>query len=183
MIVTEGVNTVSYTLDEGLIEFGTAVDDGDYDRYVLTPIVSWQKISPSLWLSSSWMCIWSSNHMLLFWVGLAVTAGRAEQARCPFIQQLPPARLEGFFRAPWPAGRSIIYIIYNLFTVSGFERHQNDSSLSLASLLVLRSSSWTLHCCSELRHIKWSQPPYKGFWWLALLFTLKVWSVLNSVSL
>lgn len=30
--VTEGVNTVSYTLDEGLIEFGTAVDDGDYDR-------------------------------------------------------------------------------------------------------------------------------------------------------
>lgn len=32
--VTEGVNTVSYTLDEGLIEFGTAVDDGDYDRYV-----------------------------------------------------------------------------------------------------------------------------------------------------
>lgn len=32
VIVTEGVNTVSYTLDEGLIEFGTAVDDGDYDR-------------------------------------------------------------------------------------------------------------------------------------------------------
>ncbi|KAM9354646.1 intraflagellar transport protein 172 homolog isoform 1-T1 [Pholidichthys leucotaenia] len=32
VIVTEGVNTVSYTLDEGLIEFGTTVDDGDYDR-------------------------------------------------------------------------------------------------------------------------------------------------------
>ncbi|KAM3602576.1 uncharacterized protein V6R79_006682 [Siganus canaliculatus] len=32
VIVTEAVNTVSYTLDEGLIEFGTAVDDGDYDR-------------------------------------------------------------------------------------------------------------------------------------------------------
>ncbi|KAM9339048.1 intraflagellar transport protein 172 homolog [Symphorus nematophorus] len=32
VIVTEGVNTVTYTLDEGLIEFGTAVDDGDYDR-------------------------------------------------------------------------------------------------------------------------------------------------------
>ncbi|NXP39291.1 IF172 protein, partial [Leiothrix lutea] len=30
VIVSEGVNTVSYTLDEGLIEFGTAVDDGDY---------------------------------------------------------------------------------------------------------------------------------------------------------
>ncbi|KAE8286539.1 Intraflagellar transport protein 172-like protein [Larimichthys crocea] len=32
VIVTEGVNTVTYTLDEGLIEFGTAVDDEDYDR-------------------------------------------------------------------------------------------------------------------------------------------------------
>ncbi|XP_076011253.1 intraflagellar transport protein 172 homolog [Genypterus blacodes] len=32
VLVTEGVNTVTYTLDEGLIEFGTAVDDGDYDR-------------------------------------------------------------------------------------------------------------------------------------------------------
>ncbi|KAG2468228.1 IF172 protein, partial [Polypterus senegalus] len=32
VIVTEGVNTISYTLDEGLVEFGTAIDDGDYDR-------------------------------------------------------------------------------------------------------------------------------------------------------
>ncbi len=32
VIVTEGVSTVTYTLDEGLIEFGTAVDDGDYER-------------------------------------------------------------------------------------------------------------------------------------------------------
>ncbi|XP_033977130.1 intraflagellar transport protein 172 homolog [Trematomus bernacchii] len=32
VIVTEGVSTVTYTLDEGLIEFGTAIDDGDYDR-------------------------------------------------------------------------------------------------------------------------------------------------------
>nr|XP_015199735.1 PREDICTED: intraflagellar transport protein 172 homolog [Lepisosteus oculatus] len=32
VIVTEGVNTVSYTLDEGLIEFGTAIDDGDFYR-------------------------------------------------------------------------------------------------------------------------------------------------------
>uniref|UniRef100_A0A8D0C2Z7 IFT80/172/WDR35 TPR domain-containing protein n=1 Tax=Salvator merianae TaxID=96440 RepID=A0A8D0C2Z7_SALMN len=34
VIVTEGVNTMSYTLDEGLIEFGTAIDDGDYYRAV-----------------------------------------------------------------------------------------------------------------------------------------------------
>lgn len=32
VIVIEGVNTVSYTLDEGLIEFGTAIDDGDFNR-------------------------------------------------------------------------------------------------------------------------------------------------------
>uniref|UniRef100_A0A8C0FR79 Intraflagellar transport protein 172 homolog n=1 Tax=Bubo bubo TaxID=30461 RepID=A0A8C0FR79_BUBBB len=32
VVVSEGVNTVSYTLDEGLIEFGTAIDDGDYHR-------------------------------------------------------------------------------------------------------------------------------------------------------
>jgi intraflagellar transport protein 172 len=32
VIVDEGVNTVSYTLDEGLIEFGAALDEKDYDR-------------------------------------------------------------------------------------------------------------------------------------------------------
>ena len=32
VIVAEGVTNVSYTLDEGLIEFGTAIDDGDYYR-------------------------------------------------------------------------------------------------------------------------------------------------------
>ncbi|XP_075811161.1 intraflagellar transport protein 172 homolog isoform X1 [Microtus pennsylvanicus] len=31
-MVTEGVMTVVYTLDEGLIEFGTAIDDGNYTR-------------------------------------------------------------------------------------------------------------------------------------------------------
>nr|CAB3255301.1 intraflagellar transport protein 172 homolog [Phallusia mammillata] len=34
VLVQEGVNTVTYTLDEGLIEFGTATDDGDFDRAV-----------------------------------------------------------------------------------------------------------------------------------------------------
>ena len=33
--MNEGVNTVAYTLDEGLIEFGTAVDDGDFGRCAL----------------------------------------------------------------------------------------------------------------------------------------------------
>lgn len=34
VVVQEGVQTVSYTLDEGLIEFGTAIDDGDFERAV-----------------------------------------------------------------------------------------------------------------------------------------------------
>ena len=34
VVVNEGVTTVSYTLDEGLIEFGTAIDDGDFARYI-----------------------------------------------------------------------------------------------------------------------------------------------------
>lgn len=32
VLVSEGVTSVSYTLDEGLIEFGTAIDDGDHAR-------------------------------------------------------------------------------------------------------------------------------------------------------
>ncbi|CAH1772611.1 unnamed protein product [Owenia fusiformis] len=34
VLVKEGVTTISYTLDEGLIEFGTAIDDGDFGRAV-----------------------------------------------------------------------------------------------------------------------------------------------------
>ena len=34
VVVNEGVGTVSYTLDEGLIEFRTAIEDGDYQRAV-----------------------------------------------------------------------------------------------------------------------------------------------------
>jgi len=34
VIVNEGVTNISYTLDEGLIEFGTAIDDGDFVRYL-----------------------------------------------------------------------------------------------------------------------------------------------------
>jgi intraflagellar transport protein 172 len=33
IIVEDGVNQVAYTLDEGLIEFGTAMEDGDLLRF------------------------------------------------------------------------------------------------------------------------------------------------------
>ncbi|CAL1585627.1 unnamed protein product [Knipowitschia caucasica] len=32
VVISEGLNTVTFVLDEGLIEFGTAIDDGDYER-------------------------------------------------------------------------------------------------------------------------------------------------------
>jgi len=34
VIVQEGQHQLSYELDEGLIEFGTAIDDADFDRAV-----------------------------------------------------------------------------------------------------------------------------------------------------
>jgi hypothetical protein len=33
VLVNEGVTSIAYTLDEGLIEFQTAIDDGDFARY------------------------------------------------------------------------------------------------------------------------------------------------------
>ena len=36
VLVKEGVTIVSYMLDEGLIEFSTGIDDGDYARYLNT---------------------------------------------------------------------------------------------------------------------------------------------------
>ena len=35
VLVQSGVDTISYTLDEGLIEFGTAIDDGDHLRALI----------------------------------------------------------------------------------------------------------------------------------------------------
>ena len=35
VIVQSGVDTISYTLDEGLVEFGTAIGDEDYIRALL----------------------------------------------------------------------------------------------------------------------------------------------------
>lgn len=34
VVVQEGHHQVTYELDEGLIEFGTAIDDGDFERAV-----------------------------------------------------------------------------------------------------------------------------------------------------
>ena len=44
VIVDEGMNTVSYALDESLIEFNSLLDDGDYDAAmeVLEPCPEWQ---------------------------------------------------------------------------------------------------------------------------------------------
>ena len=36
VVVQEGQHQLSYELDEALIEFGTAIDDGDFNRAVRT---------------------------------------------------------------------------------------------------------------------------------------------------
>ncbi|KAL6096181.1 ift172 [Pungitius sinensis] len=63
VIVTEGVKTVTYTLDEGLIEFGTAIDDGDYDR--ATAFLETLEMSPeteAMWKTLSKLAL--ENHQL-----------------------------------------------------------------------------------------------------------------------
>ncbi|TPX62114.1 hypothetical protein PhCBS80983_g00643 [Powellomyces hirtus] len=62
VIVDEGVNTVSYTLDEGLIEFGTAIDDKDYERAVA--LLETLEITPeteAMWKSLSQMALKDRN--------------------------------------------------------------------------------------------------------------------------
>ncbi|KAI8611221.1 hypothetical protein BC830DRAFT_1069003 [Chytriomyces sp. MP71] len=54
VIVDEGVNTVSYTLDESLIEFGTALDDKDYERaIILLETLEMTPESQAMWKSLS----------------------------------------------------------------------------------------------------------------------------------
>ena len=51
VMVTEGVTTVAYTLDEGLIEFGTAIDDGNYTRWdtrLITSTVVGKSAKPAM---------------------------------------------------------------------------------------------------------------------------------------
>jgi hypothetical protein len=39
VLVNEGVTSIAYTLDEGLIEFQTAIDDSDYARYLISYVL------------------------------------------------------------------------------------------------------------------------------------------------
>ncbi|KAJ3216179.1 hypothetical protein HDU67_009828 [Dinochytrium kinnereticum] len=58
VIVDEGVNTVSYTLDEGLIEFGTALDDKDYERAVsLLETLEMTPETEAMWKTLSTMAL------------------------------------------------------------------------------------------------------------------------------
>ncbi|KAJ3152666.1 hypothetical protein HDU86_005539 [Geranomyces michiganensis] len=62
VIVDEGVNTVSYTLDEGLIEFGTAIDDKDYERAVaLLETLELTPETEAMWKSLSQMALKDCN--------------------------------------------------------------------------------------------------------------------------
>ncbi|KAJ3413121.1 hypothetical protein HDV05_008517 [Chytridiales sp. JEL 0842] len=58
VIVDEGVNTVSYTLDESLIEFGSALDDKDFERAVaLLETLEMTPETQAMWKSLSTMSL------------------------------------------------------------------------------------------------------------------------------
>ncbi|KAJ3395502.1 hypothetical protein HDU92_005616 [Lobulomyces angularis] len=58
VIVDEGVNTVSYTLDESLIEFGTSLEDRDYERAVaLLETLTLNSDTEAMWKTLSQMAL------------------------------------------------------------------------------------------------------------------------------
>lgn len=58
VVVDEGVNTVSYTLDESLIEFGASIDDRDYERAIaLLETLPQTPDSESMWKTLSQMAL------------------------------------------------------------------------------------------------------------------------------
>ncbi|KAJ3234644.1 hypothetical protein HDU78_005723 [Chytriomyces hyalinus] len=65
VVVDEGVNTVSYTLDESLIEFGTALDDKDYERaIVLLETLETTPESQAMWKSLSAVALHDEKIMI-----------------------------------------------------------------------------------------------------------------------
>ena len=84
-------------------------------------------VIPSPLLLSCWTSIRPSNDLLLF-LGSESQWQQGEQKRPDvlFIQQLPQALLEGFLRAPRPAGRHSL-----LFSMSWFKHLQSDALGSL----------------------------------------------------
>ncbi|KAJ3078604.1 hypothetical protein HK102_004372, partial [Quaeritorhiza haematococci] len=64
VIVDEGMNTVSYTLDESLIEFGTSLDDRDYERAIaLLETLEITLETEAMWKTLSQMAL--KDHNLL----------------------------------------------------------------------------------------------------------------------
>jgi len=62
VVVNEGVSTVSYTLDEGLIEFGTAVDDLDFGRAIaFLETLEMTPESEAMWKTLSKLALDESN--------------------------------------------------------------------------------------------------------------------------
>ncbi|TPX67270.1 hypothetical protein SpCBS45565_g03981 [Spizellomyces sp. 'palustris'] len=99
VIVDEGVNTVSYTLDEGLIEFGTAIDDKDYERAVA--LLETLEITPetdAMWKSLSQMALKDRN----LTIAERCFAALGDVARTRYLHQVNKAAIAVAAESPLP---------------------------------------------------------------------------------
>ncbi|KAI8804484.1 hypothetical protein BJ742DRAFT_824622 [Cladochytrium replicatum] len=85
VIVDEGVNTVSYALDESLIEFGTALDDKDFERAItLLETLEITSETEAMWKSLGQLAL--QNQKLLIAERCFVATGDIARAR--YLRQL-----------------------------------------------------------------------------------------------
>lgn len=85
VVVDEGVNTVSYTLDEGLIEFGSAVDDKDYERAItLLETLEMTPETEAMWKTLSGIAIKDKRLV----VAERCFAALGDVAKVKYLQQL-----------------------------------------------------------------------------------------------
>lgn len=77
VVVQAGVDTVSYTLDEGLVEFGTAVEDQDYLRALLfLETLEMTSETESMWRTLADLTLGARQlRMAQRWVGWEETRG------------------------------------------------------------------------------------------------------------
>ncbi|KXS17578.1 hypothetical protein M427DRAFT_121993 [Gonapodya prolifera JEL478] len=85
VIVEEGVNSVEYTLDEGLIEFGSAVDDKDYERAIaMLETLEMSAETEAMWRSLGSMAIKDGE----LFIGERCCAALKDVAGASYVRQL-----------------------------------------------------------------------------------------------
>ena len=85
VVVQEGVQAVNYTLDEGLIEFGTAMEDGDYYRATLfLETLEMSLETEAMWKTLSKAAIENKE----LFIAQRCFAALGDVSRCRYLQQV-----------------------------------------------------------------------------------------------